>query len=44
MTEIQKILSPMDAFEREQNQVVNALYFVSKDVDEPQELNSLSVL
>ena len=36
MTEIQKISSPMDAIEGEQNQVVNALEFVSKDVDEPQ--------
>ena len=37
MTEIQKISSPMDAIEGEQNQVVNALEFVSKDVDESQE-------
>ena len=37
MTEIQKISSPMDAIEGEQNQVVNALDLVSKDVDEPQE-------
>ena len=37
MTEIQKILSLMDAIEGEQNQVVNALDLVSKDVDEPQE-------
>ena len=37
MTEIQKISSPMDAIEGEQNQVANALDFVSKDVDEPKE-------
>ena len=37
MTEIHKISSPMDAIEGEQNQVDNALDFVSKDFDEPQE-------
>ena len=36
MTEIQKTSRRMDAIERQQNQVVNALDFVSKGADELQ--------